>query len=392
MSKRTTEARRWLRRIMRWLVGDSWSRAAWRVLVLVAAIGIGGLLFVSAGLMPVAATDGHWPITRVFLHFVMRRSVTTHTIGLEVPRLDDPAMVAKGAAHYATGCLPCHGGPGVPPSPLTRQMLPPPPELAAQPLELDAEEMFWVVKHGLKYTGMPGWLAQERDDEVWAVVAFLQRMPVLGKRQFQQLAYGELVTLTDKAGGVADFSELGALTPDFPVLATCIRCHGSTGAGRDAGAFPRLAGLSETYLRSSLEAYSRGTRPSGVMQLAIAGLSNRELDELARYFAAQPVTTRASRQPRTEGNVARGRHLAMRGDSTRRVAACVACHGPQDASRNPVYPVLAGQYEAYLASQLQLFQRGQRGGTLHAPIMRQIAKPLTEQDIQDLAAYYATAR
>lgn len=390
MNKRTMRITDWLRRMMRRLVGDSWSLAAWRVLALLAALGIGGLLFVSAGLMPVAATDGHWPVTRVFLNFVMRRSVAAQTTGLEVPSLDDPAMVARGAAHYAAGCLPCHGGPGVPRSPLTRHMLPPPPELAGQPSELDAKEMFWVVKHGLKYTGMPGWLAQQRDDEVWAVVAFLQRLPMLGERRFQQLAYGELAMRKDKSGSVADFSELGALTPDFPVLATCIRCHGSNGDGRDEGAFPRLAGLSETYLRSSLEAYARGARPSGIMQLAVAGLDDRELDQLARYFAVQPVANRAANQPRTHGDAARGRQLAAHGDPARRIAACAACHGSQET--NPAYPALAGQHETYLVAQLELFQQGQRGGTAHAPIMQRIAKPLTGQDIRDLAAYYATAR
>ena len=127
------------------LVGDSWRLAAARVLAVLVAIGIGGFAFVSAGLMPIAASEGHWAVTRVFLHYVMRRSVATATIGLEAPPLDDPALVAKGAGHYATGCLPCHGAPGVPRSPVVERMLPVPPYLPDVTGELTAEETFSFV-------------------------------------------------------------------------------------------------------------------------------------------------------------------------------------------------------------------------------------------------------
>ena len=55
-------------------------------------------------------------------------------------------------------------------------MLPPPPELSKAAKEWKDEELFWIVKHGIKYTGMPSWVAAERDDEVWSVVAFLKRL------------------------------------------------------------------------------------------------------------------------------------------------------------------------------------------------------------------------
>lgn len=392
MAEQITRTVRRLRRFLRRLVGDSWLLATSRALAVVAVIGIGGLLFLSAGLMPIAASDGHWPITRVFLEFVMRRSVATSTLGVKAPPLDDPALVAKGAGHYATGCLPCHGAPGVAPSPVTRQMLPVPPDLADRHGELDPEELFWVVKHGLKYTAMPGWLAQERDDEVWAMVAFLQRLPQLDDHQFQRLAHGELASRLGR-GPVGDSVGLAPLDAETsalsPALINCVRCHGRDGAGRDHGAFPRLTGLSEDYLRASLEAFASGRRQSGVMQLAVTGLGDDELAGLARYFAAQPART-TTRRTQDSAAITRGRRLAMDGDPLRRIAACVPCHGPGDEPRNSAYPVLAGQHEAYLALQLHLFKRDQRGGTVHAPIMRDAARSLGDRDIQDLAAFYAS--
>lgn len=54
-------------------------------------------------------------------------------------------------------------------------MLPSPPDLAVAMRRWKERELFWIVKHGFKYTGMPGWVALEREDEIWAVVAFLKK-------------------------------------------------------------------------------------------------------------------------------------------------------------------------------------------------------------------------
>jgi mono/diheme cytochrome c family protein len=113
------------------------------------------------------------------LAFSMRQSVETHTIGITAPRLDDANLVRLGAAHFHGGCAYCHGAPGTPISPTAKHMLPAPPELSAAVKDWTATELFWIVKHGIKYTGMPSWAALERDDEVWAVVAFLQKLPAL---------------------------------------------------------------------------------------------------------------------------------------------------------------------------------------------------------------------
>src|SRR5690606_19116170 len=93
--------------------------------------------------------------------------------------------------HYASGCLPCHGAPGQPRALIVKQMVPEPPYLPPAIAELAPDELFWIVKHGIKYTAMPAWVAQQRDDEVWAMVAFLQRLPALSAAQFRQLAAGE---------------------------------------------------------------------------------------------------------------------------------------------------------------------------------------------------------
>ena len=67
-------------------------------------------------------------------------------------------------------------------------------------------------------------------------------------------------------------------------------------------------------------------------------------------------------------------------------ASCSACHGADGNSANPVWPSLAGQHAKYIAIQLQAFKDGNR----QDPMMTPMAAPLSDQDIQDIAAFYAT--
>jgi cytochrome c553 len=337
-------------------------------LLLLSLLGAGALLFVAAGLVPVAADKGHWPITRALLQFAMERSVATRSLPIDVPPLDDPALVRKGAGHYANGCMPCHGAPGSARPVIPRRMLPEPPPLVRTLAAggWSPKELFWIVKHGIKYTAMPAWPAPDRDDEVWAMVAFLERLPGLSPAEFRRLAFGG-----------------GDLAPG-----TCDGCHGSGGAGADA--FPRLAGLDAHYLRATLLAFATGRRQSGVMQPIAAALDSSRMDELVRRYASAVSGRVTPRKPADTAMVARGRQLATRGEARRRIPACSQCHGPGAGERNPLYPDLAGQHESYLALQLRLFARGGRGGTDAASLMERAAAALEPADIRDLAAYYAS--
>jgi cytochrome c553 len=344
-------------------------------LLVIATLGLGAALFLAAGLVPIAADAGHWPVTRAVLEFAMSRAVQVRAVPLRAPPLDDPAIVQKGAGHYVSGCMPCHGAPGTPRDEIARHMLPAPPFLPSELGAMSPEELFWVVSHGIKYTAMPSWTAGDRDDEVWAMVAFLERMPELTPAQFRALAYGE--------------SEGEGEGKSMP--GDCARCHGRDGTGRDTAAYPRLAGLDRAYLLASLEAFASGKRHSGIMQPVAAALDARELRALAAHYAAQPSPGAAPGQGNASAAaIARGERLAARGDGMRRIPACAACHGPGTGTRNPLYPSLSGQHADYLVLQLELFRRGGRGGTPYAHVMEQAAAALQDRDIRDLAIYYAS--
>ena len=67
-------------------------------------------------------------------------------------------------------------------------------------------------------------------------------------------------------------------------------------------------------------------------------------------------------------------------------STCAACHGPNGISTTPIWPNLAGQKDQYLVKQLKAF----RDGTRQDPAMSPMAKPLSDQDIEDLAAFFSS--
>ena len=250
------------------------------LLLLLVILGFLGFVVVVSGIIPVKASLGHLPLTRAFLSFAMRRSVETHAMGVHVPDLEDQALVLRGAGHYDRGCQPCHGAPGEPASLITRALTPHPPYLPEAVTRWDPPELFEIVKHGIKMTGMPAWPALQRDDEVWAVVAFIRELPGMDAARYRQLAWGPLADSVEAPG-------MGRLAPLPRQLAeACIQCHGEDGLGRGVGAFPRIAGQSPAYLAGALRAYAEQERHSGIMMPMTP-----QLDPVANAVAADSTKT-----------------------------------------------------------------------------------------------------
>jgi cytochrome c553 len=350
-----------------------------------AIAGVGGAIVVLSGLASIKASAGHWAITEAFLQFAKRRSVATHSFRIKAPALDDERLVVKGAGHYDFGCRPCHGSPALEQPRVARHMLPRPPDLRETARRYDPEDVFYIVKHGIKLTGMPAWPARQRDDEVWAMVAFLRRLPELDEGEYVQLARGP-------AGNGARVPMDDLVPPTHvpeTIMDSCARCHGVDGLGRGAGAFPVLAGQHVEYLRASLDAYARGERHSGIMEPVAAPLGADEMQEVAEYYAG--LTADGGATASAAGNeVERGRRIASEGLPEQLVPACLTCHGHGETPHNPYYPKLAGQSADYLRLQLTLFKEEKRGGTPYHRIMRRVATQLSEDDMRAVAAFFST--
>jgi cytochrome c553 len=345
--------------------------------MLLLAVGLAGALVVISGVVPLEASAGHWSISERFLQFAKQRSVSTYSLGRKPPEsLDNRRLIIAGAGHYEDGCRPCHASPGIRQPIVTSHMLPRPPRLSERVKRYDDAELFTIIRHGLKFTGMPAWPAETRDDEVWSVVAFVRLLPTLSPAAYERLVHGD--THNNASG-------------DAPAVVAelCARCHGGNGLGRSEGAFPRLANQRPAYLRSALEAYSSGARTSGIMRPIAATLGPEELAVIVDWYSKQPA-------PRIEPAPVHlpGRAIAFEGVPERRVPPCSRCHGPENDRPHPAYPRLAGQFAAYLEQQLQLFSKRARGGGKYADVMEEVVTDheLEPDQIQAVARYYATLR
>lgn len=350
--------------------------------VLAQALLVAAAAFVIAwsGVYNVAATAGHWNITRWFVHFAMRRSVAFHAPEMIPPKLDNPILIMRGAAHFRSECQSCHGAPSGGSSAIATAMTPPPPRLDDAVRVFSPSQLHWIVKHGIKMTAMPAWPAPERDDEIWSMVAFLTALPTMTPEQYRHLAGNDL----DGRSPFATEKSPDALRASR-VAATCGSCHGVDGQGRD-GAFPKIAGLDFNYIVQSLREFRTGTRKSGFMQPVAARMSDADFLDAATYFAGQERQSNM-REESSAQLVREGQRIAEPAASARGSPACLGCHLPDHEKRNPQVPSLASQNPEYLAEQLHLYRSGIRSGTPNARTMARYARELSDDDIKAVANY-----
>jgi mono/diheme cytochrome c family protein len=148
---------------------------------------ISGVVVMFSGLINVAATNPHHPVTNFILSTTMDHSVRAHAKGITAPPLDDPRMIMDGFRHYREMCVGCHLAPGIDSTEISEGLMPRPPRLQQEVEEWTPEELFWVTKNGVKLTGMPAWGPTHSDARMWAIVAFLEKLPHLTAEQYQEM-------------------------------------------------------------------------------------------------------------------------------------------------------------------------------------------------------------
>ncbi len=138
------------------------------VIGLLAAIG-----FAYTGLYDVAASSPHGGFLNWLLSTTSHASVERRARDIEVPKLEESALILAGANDFKGMCAGCHGAPGKDPEAMGQGLNPPAPDLAEAAAEMTAAELFWLTKNGIIMSGMPAWGASHDDDALWPVVAFL---------------------------------------------------------------------------------------------------------------------------------------------------------------------------------------------------------------------------
>lgn len=166
------------------------------VVAVVAIVG-GGLAFMASGLYPIGADVPHNALTYKILEFARERSIAHASKNLQVPDLEQAELLLRGGADYNDMCASCHLKPGVKSSDLSIGLYPKPPNLSVShddhvhgdpSKEGQARRQFWIIKHGIKASGMPAWGPTHSDERIWAMVAFIQRLPELDEEYYQILS------------------------------------------------------------------------------------------------------------------------------------------------------------------------------------------------------------
>jgi Raf kinase inhibitor-like YbhB/YbcL family protein len=114
-----------------------------------------------------------------FLDEGMEHSVKQHAKRIAAPELSDRAMIVMGFHHYDAMCVECHGAPGVRHKEIAEGLWPEAPDLAKTASDWKPEELYWIIKNGIKFTGMPAWGPSHRDQDLWALTAFVRTLPAM---------------------------------------------------------------------------------------------------------------------------------------------------------------------------------------------------------------------
>lgn len=142
-----------------------------------------GLLAVAASNYDVAASRPHGRVVSALLHEFLEFSIRREARGVE---MSDVVLISQpeAAQHYRSMCEACHGAPGVDMPMLGKGLYPAPPELYVEEEGWSDKEIFWIVKHGIKFTGMPGFGSDHSDSELWGLAMFVKKLPGLSKEDY----------------------------------------------------------------------------------------------------------------------------------------------------------------------------------------------------------------
>lgn len=188
-----------------------------------------------------------------------------------------------------------------------------------------------------------------------------------------------LSMLTQFSLAATDMDRIKALT------GTCVTCHGASGNSANP-IWPKIAGQNEKYLTKQMLDFKlgqEGGRFNAVMQGMVAKLSEKDIRDVAAYYASQSGSPGKAEKKYVE----LGQRLYRGGDRERGISACAACHGPAGrGNQDAGYPVLSGQHADYTAAQLKAYRDGSRSNDANG-MMQDIAKTLTDADITAVASY-----
>jgi len=162
---------------------------------------VSAALGISSGVYDVGATDGHTRPVEWALRSTMEASVREHAADVTIPDgvdTRDPALAARAIGHYSAACASCHGAPGRARAPW--MVLYPEPANLTDAATVDRwsdAELYWIIKHGIKDTGMIALGPTHQEKDLWAVTAFVRQLPSMTEDEYAR----QVAELQARRGG-----------------------------------------------------------------------------------------------------------------------------------------------------------------------------------------------
>lgn len=217
-----------------------------RSLVILLLLGaIAAAAFFWFGIYNISAVQPHTAPVYKLLETGMQRAVKRRAGSIEAPAdLSDRRRIENGLVLYREYCLQCHGAPGVSPGPLSFGMQPAPANLVAAAREWTSSELYWLIRNGVKMSGMPAWEYRMTKSEIWDTVAFVMVQAKMSPLEYQQwserIPQSAPLAVASKESYPGN-AEAGKRAMHQYLCATCHYIPGVVGASRHVG--PPLAGF-----------------------------------------------------------------------------------------------------------------------------------------------------
>ncbi len=154
--------------------------------VVLGILAVGAGAFIWSGMYNIGADEPHWMPTMMAVNTLRERSIASRMANVKVPDLNDPKLIAAGVEDYSGMCTGCHLAPGVSDTEIRPGLYPMPPDLTTIGSK-DPKRTFWIIKHGIKMSAMPAWGKTHTDEQIWSMVAFIQKLPGMTPAQYAAL-------------------------------------------------------------------------------------------------------------------------------------------------------------------------------------------------------------
>src|ERR1700730_5410410 len=151
---------------------------------------LSGLVVAMLGLMPVSADGAHSRLEARIMPTVLHASIVRHASGETNPVSLNEDNLKAGVETYKAMCARCHSTPEGKASTYGQSFYPPAPQLPKEMAQYTDSELFWLIKHGVRNTGMPAWGSMLSDGEIWQLVSLLKNSQDLPRSVEAQWAPG----------------------------------------------------------------------------------------------------------------------------------------------------------------------------------------------------------